>query len=116
MAGALNFVAGDSIYGRYWGADEEVRGLHFEVCYHALVEWALANGVRRVEAGAQGEHKLQRGFLPRLTWSAHRLQHRGLHEAVADFCAREGEGIREAVRVYEGHSPFTAAIPDQAAR
>ncbi len=108
LAGALNFCRGDSLYGRYWGADEEVKGLHFEVCYHALVEWALQNGVRRVEAGAQGEHKLQRGFLPRLTWSAHRLAEPRLHAAVADFCAREGEAIRESVAHYAAHSPFRA--------
>ncbi len=107
VAGALNFIGGDCIYGRYWGADEEVRGLHFEVCYHSLAEWALHNGVRRVEAGAQGEHKLQRGFLPRLTWSAHRLVEHRLQAAVADFCQREGEGVREAVASYAAHSPFT---------
>lgn len=106
IAGALNFARGEALYGRYWGADEEVRGLHFEVCYHALVEWALAHGVRRVEAGAQGEHKLQRGFLPRLTYSAHRMVHAGLHAAVADFCAREAEGVRAAVAEYAEHSPF----------
>lgn len=111
VAGTLNFTKGDALYGRYWGADEEVRGLHFEACYHALVEWALANGVRRVEAGAQGEHKLQRGFLPHLTRSVHRLYHPGLHDAVADFCAREGEAIRAGVAEYAEHSPFAATTP-----
>lgn len=109
IAGALNFWRGDSLFGRYWGADEEVKGLHFEVCYHALVEWALQNGVRRVEAGAQGEHKLQRGFLPRLTFSAHRLVEPRLHAAVADFCAREGEAMRESLAGYAAHSPFRSA-------
>jgi predicted N-acyltransferase len=108
VAGALNFWRGNTLYGRYWGADEEVRGLHFEVCYHALVEWALAHGVRRVEAGAQGEHKLQRGFLPRLTFSAHRLREPRLHAAVADFCVREAEGVRAAVAHYAGHAPFAS--------
>lgn len=107
VAGALNFVRGDALYGRYWGADEEVKGLHFEVCYHALVEWALAHGVRRVEAGAQGEHKLQRGFLPRLTYSAHRMVDPRLHAAVADFCAREAEAMRATLAEYAAHSPFS---------
>lgn len=108
IAGALNFWRGDALYGRYWGADEEVRGLHFEVCYHALVEWALAHGIGRVEAGAQGEHKLQRGFLPTLTYSAHKLAQPRLHEAVADFCAREAGAIRASVAHYMEHSPFAA--------
>ncbi|GDX82112.1 hypothetical protein LBMAG42_39230 [Deltaproteobacteria bacterium] len=107
IAGALNFTRGTSLYGRYWGADEEVRGLHFEVCYHALVEWALQNGVKRVEAGAQGEHKLQRGFLPRLTYSAHRIADPRLHGAVTEFCGREAEAVRATVAEYMEHGPFS---------
>ncbi len=106
VAGALAFQRGDALYGRYWGADVEVRGLHFEVCYHAMVEWALANGVRRVEAGAQGEHKLQRGFLPRLTYSAHRLYDPRLHAAVARFCADEATAMRAHVAELADHRPF----------
>jgi predicted N-acyltransferase len=106
IAGSLNFWRGSSLYGRYWGCREDHRGLHFEVCYHQLVEWALRNGVSRVEAGAQGEHKLQRGFLPALTYSAHRVQHPRLHAAVVDFCAREGEQVRATVAEYAVHSPF----------
>ena len=109
IAGALNFWTPQAIHGRYWGADEEVKGLHFEVCYHALVEWALAHGVGRVEAGAQGEHKLQRGFLPRLTYSAHRMADPRLHEAVDDFCQREGGGIVAARKEYLTHTPFSEA-------
>jgi predicted N-acyltransferase len=106
VAGALNFRRGGAIYGRYWGCREDVRGLHFEVCYHQLVEWGLAHGVTRVEAGAQGEHKLQRGFLPVLTFSAHRIADPRLHAAVADFCAREAVGVRDAAAEYGRHSPF----------
>jgi len=106
VAGALNFVRGAALYGRYWGCSEDFKGLHFEVCYHALVEWALQNGVSLVEAGAQGEHKLQRGFLPRLTYSAHRLAHGGLHDAVSRFCAEEAEQVRRAVAEYAAHGPF----------
>ena len=106
VAGALNFVRGGALYGRYWGCTQDFKGLHFEVCYHALVEWALGNGVSLVEAGAQGEHKLQRGFLPRLTYSAHRLAHPGLHDAVARFCAEEAEQVHEAVAEYTAHGPF----------
>lgn len=106
IAGAFNLHKGKHLYGRYWGCHEEHRALHFEVCYYALIEWCLANGVTRFEAGAQGEHKLQRGFLPSLTYSAHQFAHPGLREAVGRFVAAEAERVRATIAAYGEHSPF----------
>ena len=108
IAGALNLWRGRVVYGRYWGCTEDIRGLHFEVCYHQLVEWALANGLTRVEAGAQGEHKLQRGFLPSITHSAHHIREPRLRAAVERFCADERLGVEAAVEEYGKHGPFRA--------
>lgn len=106
IAGALNVWRGKVLYGRYWGCTEDVRGLHFEVCYHQLVEWALAHGLTRVEAGAQGEHKLQRGFLPSVMHSAHKVRDPRLSGAVARFCAEERVGVEAAMEEYGKHGPF----------
>lgn len=106
VAGALNFHRGTALYGRYWGCVEDVRGLHFEVCYHQLVEWALKNGVTSVEAGAQGEHKLQRGFMPTVIHSAHQIFDARLRTAVVHFCQQERAGVLAAVDDYAEHSPF----------
>jgi predicted N-acyltransferase len=94
IAGALNLVGADALYGRYWGALEEVPFLHFELCYYQAIEAAIARGLARVEAGAQGEHKLARGYAPVRTWSAHYLPDRGFRSAVADFLAREREAVQ----------------------
>ncbi len=100
VGGALNVVHGARRLGRYWGALEEVPALHFEVCAYAAIEDCLASGVAVFEAGAGGEsHKLKRGFLPALTGSAHALVHRPLHDAVADFCAREAAHIHAEAEV-----------------
>jgi predicted N-acyltransferase len=93
IAGALNLVGGDTLYGRYWGAIEEVPFLHFELSYYQAIEWAIVNGLRCVQAGAQGEHKLARGYEPVVTRSAHFLPDPGFRNAVADFLAREDEII-----------------------
>jgi hypothetical protein len=93
IAGALNVVGPDSLYGRYWGATEEVRFLHFELSYYQAIEWAIANGLSSVQAGAQGEHKLSRGYEPVITRSAHFIANRGFRDAVADFVEREREAI-----------------------
>ena len=94
IAGALNLVGPDTLYGRYWGTIDEVPFLHFELCYYQAIEWAIAHGLSSVQAGAQGEHKLARGYEPVLTYSAHFLPNRSFRDAVADFL----EGEREAVR------------------
>lgn len=93
VAGALNLIGEDALYGRYWGAVEEVPFLHFELCYYQAIDAAIARGLARVEAGAQGEHKLARGYAPVTTWSAHYIPDPGFRRAVADFLCREREAI-----------------------
>jgi hypothetical protein len=93
IAGALNFIGPDTLYGRYWGTVDEVPFLHFELCYYQAVEWAIDYGLSSVQAGAQGEHKLGRGYEPVITRSAHFIPHRGFRDAVAEFL----EGERSAV-------------------
>lgn len=106
VAGTLNFRRGRVLYGRYWGADEHLDHLHFELCYHRLVEHAIAHGLERVEAGAQGEHKLKRGFLPALTHSAHWLRHPGLAAAVHDFLEHERPAVKAHVARTAAQGPF----------
>jgi uncharacterized protein len=93
IAGALNLIGGDCLYGRYWGAIEHHPALHFEVCYYQAIEFAIASGLARVEAGAQGEHKLARGYLPVETYSAHWISDPGLRRAVERFLVRESEMV-----------------------
>ena len=93
IAGALNIVGNDTLYGRYWGCSEEVPFLHFELSYYRAIEWAIANGISTVQAGAQGEHKLARGYEPVLTRSVHFLPDPGFRSAVADFLGHEREAI-----------------------
>ena len=99
IAGALNFIGGDVLYGRYWGALLDKPFLHFELCYYQAIELAIALGLTRVEAGAQGGHKLARGYEPVQTFSAHHVVHPGFRAAVADFLARERAGV-EGDRLY----------------
>ncbi len=93
IAGALNFIGGDTLYGRYWGATEEVPFLHFELSYYRAIQWAIEQGLKTVQAGAQGEHKLARGYEPVITRSAHFLPNPGFRRAVSDFVDREREAI-----------------------
>ncbi len=93
IAGALNFIGPDALYGRYWGAMIDKPFLHFELCYYQAIDAAIALGLSRVEAGAQGGHKLARGYEPVQTWSAHYIAHPGFREAVADFLERERAGV-----------------------
>ena len=106
IAGALNFIGVDALYGRYWGCSVDKRFLHFELCYYQAIEAAIELGLSRVEAGAQGGHKLARGYEPVETVSAHWLADPGFRDAVADFLRREREGVRQD-RLYLGErSPF----------
>jgi len=106
IAGALNFVGRDALYGRYWGCTREVRFLHFELCYYQAIDIAIARGLARVEAGAQGGHKLARGYEPVQTWSAHWIADPGVRAAVADFLERERAGVA-SVQLYLGsRTPF----------
>ena len=99
IAGALNWAGADTLYGRYWGCTEEVPFLHFELCYYQAIEWACAHGLAAVQAGAQGEHKLARGYEPVLTYSAHYLPNASFREAVARFL--EGERAAVAAEIAE---------------
>ncbi len=106
IAGAINFIGGDTLYGRHWGCIEDHPFLHFEVCYHQAIDFALAKGLKRVEAGAQGEHKLARGYLPVTTHSAHYVAHAGLRRAIADYLERERYDIEHMNEILTEHSPF----------
>ncbi|HUH48751.1 MAG TPA: GNAT family N-acetyltransferase [Mycoplana sp.] len=106
IAGAINFIGGDALFGRHWGCIEDHPFLHFEVCYHQAVDFAIANGLKRVEAGAQGEHKLARGYMPVTTHSAHYITHPGLRRAVADYLERERQDVTETGEWLAEHGPF----------
>ena len=106
VAGALNLIGGDCLYGRYWGATEEIPFLHFELCYYQAIDWAIANGRARVEAGAQGAHKLARGYRPVETVSAHYIPDPGFRRAVADFVAREAEMVAADIEAMDMATPF----------
>ncbi|MEC7050633.1 MAG: GNAT family N-acetyltransferase [Pseudomonadota bacterium] len=93
IGGALNFIGGDTLYGRNWGADLDIPCLHFEACYYQAIEFAIERGLRTVEAGAQGFHKVQRGYMPVTTWSAHWIAHDGFRSAVERFLDGERRGI-----------------------
>lgn len=109
IAGALNFIGQNTLYGRNWGAIEHHPFLHFELCYYQAIEFALANGLSRVEAGAQGEHKLARGYRPVKTISMHRFADPRFQRAVADYLVREREAVQEAQVELEALTPFRRA-------
>ncbi len=106
IAGAINFIGDDALYGRNWGAVEHHPFLHFEVCYYQAIEFAIARGLARVEAGAQGEHKLARGYAPVTTYSSHYIADKRFARAVADFLRQERAAISEAIEIYGEHVPF----------
>lgn len=106
IAGALNLIGGDCLYGRYWGAIEQHPSLHFEVCYYQGIAYAIEHGLARVEAGAQGEHKLARGYLPATTYSAHWIPDAGFRAAVDRFLKEEREAVREMSEIYREAGPF----------
>jgi len=106
VAGAINFIGDDALYGRNWGAIEERPFLHFEVCYYQAIDFALSRGLKRVEAGAQGEHKLARGYRPVVTYSAHEFADARLARAVADYLRHEREAVARTIAHYENHAPF----------
>ncbi|HEU0134566.1 MAG TPA: GNAT family N-acetyltransferase, partial [Allosphingosinicella sp.] len=106
IAGALNLIGSDALYGRYWGATEEVPHLHFEICYHQAIEAAIERGLARVEAGAQGTHKLSRGYSPVPTWSAHYIPDPGFRAAVADFLEAERRAVADEIGALAEMTPF----------
>jgi len=106
IAGALNLIGADTLYGRYWGSTREVPYLHFELCYYQAIDAAIERGLGRVEAGAQGSHKLARGYRPVPTWSAHYLPDAGFRKAVADFLDRETAAVERDRHWLDEHAPF----------
>jgi predicted N-acyltransferase len=109
IAGALNFSGEGVLFGRNWGCSEFIPFLHFETCYYQAIEFAIARGLKRVEAGAQGEHKLLRGYMPVPTYSAHYIAHAGLRRAIADYLCREREAVAEQIEVLAEHGPYRKA-------
>lgn len=106
IAGALNLIGGDALYGRYWGCVEDVPFLHFELCYYQAIEAAIARGLPRVEAGAQGEHKLARGYVPVTTWSAHYIPDAGFRRAIADYLDHERAAVAQEQDYLGELAPF----------
>jgi predicted N-acyltransferase len=107
VAGAINFIGGDTLYGRQWGTLIDIPFLHFEVCYYQAIDFAIAHGLKRVEAGTQGEHKLSRGYLPNPVYSAHYIRDRRLRAPIEDYLIREREAVVEQMQMLsEEASPF----------
>ena len=109
VAGALNFIGRDVLYGRYWGCSEHHPCLHFELCYYQAIDFAIAHGLARVEAGAQGEHKLARGYLPVETHSLHWVRDAGFADAIAQYLVAERAAVSEEIDVLTGYGPFKRA-------
>jgi uncharacterized protein len=112
IAGAINFLGSDAIYGRNWGAVEHHPFLHFELCYYQAIEYAIHHKLSRVEAGAQGEHKLARGYLPKITYSAHFIANPALRRAVAEYLSRERAYVRAAGEELAAAAPFRKDLVD----
>jgi len=106
IAGAINFIGSDTLFGRHWGAIEHHPFLHFEICYYQAIDYAIAHKLACVEAGAQGEHKLFRGYLPTTTYSAHYIVDPGLRRAIADYLKRERAYVEADVEELEAYAPF----------
>ncbi|MAM93878.1 GNAT family N-acetyltransferase [Parvibaculum sp.] len=106
IAGALNFIGGDALYGRNWGAIEHHPFLHFECCYYQAIEFAISRGLERVEAGAQGEHKLARGYVPSRTYSAHWIANTSFREAVGEYLSRERQYVDRDIAILGEYAPF----------
>ena len=111
VAGALNFIGREALYGRYWGCTEDHPFLHFELCYYQAIDWAIAHGLARVEAGAQGEHKLARGYLPAEIHSLHWIADKGFARAVAQYLEAETRAIGEEIEVLTAYGPFRRGQP-----
>jgi predicted N-acyltransferase len=110
VAGAMNLIGASALYGRYWGCIEDHPCLHFELCYYRAIEFAIETGLQRVEAGAQGEHKLARGYLPRPVHSLHWLRDPGFAEAVAQYLEAERAAVDEEIDILTGYGPFRRTV------
>jgi uncharacterized protein len=111
IAGAINFIGSDVLYGRNWGCIEDHPCLHFEVCYYQAIDFAISRGLKRVEAGAQGEHKLARGYMPSITYSAHDIADPGFRRAVAEYLARERRQVEAMRDAMAAEGPYRQASP-----
>lgn len=111
IAGALNFIDAEALYGRYWGCTETLPFLHFELCYHQAIEFAIERGLQRVEAGAQGEHKIARGYEPVATRSAHWIADPAFHRAIDAYLARERAGVEAEIEAMRRETPFRKDAP-----
>jgi predicted N-acyltransferase len=106
VAGAINFISDECLYGRHWGCIEHHPYLHFEICYYQAIEFAISKGLKRVEAGAQGEHKLARGYVPVLTYSAHHIANPGFRDAVDAYLQNERRHVEMEKEILTRHAPF----------
>jgi predicted N-acyltransferase len=106
LAGALFFLKDRSLFGRYWGAAQQRRNLHFELCYYQAIDFAIGRGINLLEAGAQGEHKLARGFLPALTYSAHKIRDPAFERAIREYIESEKQVLQRVMREYSSHDPY----------
>lgn len=106
VAGSINFKKNKKLYGRYWGCKRNYKGLHFELCYYQPIEYAIRKGIILFEAGAQGDHKIKRGFLPEITYSAHWLENREFHDYISKFVEAERNAIRKGIENFSPHSPY----------
>jgi predicted N-acyltransferase len=106
IAGALMYISGDTLYGRHWGCIEEINSLHFELCYYQGIEYCIQHGLQRFESGAQGQHKMARGFIPTLTTSAHWITDADFHRSIHQWCKVESEAVTQYYRDLQLHSPY----------
>ena len=106
FAGALNFIGSETLFGRYWGCTEHQPFLHFEMCYYQAIDFAIANGMKRVEAGAQGEHKRARGYLPVATHSIHWFRDAGFRDAIAKYLDAEAKAVDQEIEILTQYGPF----------
>jgi predicted N-acyltransferase len=113
IAGALNFIGRETLFGRYWGCIEHHNCLHFELCYYQAIDIAIQRGLKRVEAGAQGEHKLARGYLPTETHSLHWFGDEGFSGAIARYLEAEGRAIEEEIEVLTDYGPFKKIVVEE---
>jgi len=112
VAGALNFIGRDTLYGRYWGCVEDHPCLHFELCYYAAIDYAIRHGLQRVEAGAQGQHKLARGYLPVQCHSIHWFADPGFRDAVEHYLERERDAVDEEIEILTSYGPFRRTLSE----
>lgn len=106
VASSINFFKGTGLFGRYWGHSESVKHLHFEMCYYRQIEFAIARGMQKFEAGAQGEHKIKRGLIPQYTFSAHHFAHQGFHEAIGKYLISEKAHMENEMKSFAEKSPY----------